>query len=71
MKKLIMCSIVFALLPYSLGWSTVINVPGDYPTIQETIDHTVDGDVEVPPAPGIPSLSLREPITKTFRGPRA
>jgi parallel beta-helix repeat protein len=31
-------------LAFSPGWSTVINVPGDYPTIQQGIDASSDGD---------------------------
>jgi len=44
MKKLIICTTILALLPYGLALSTVINVPGDQPTIQQGIDASVDGD---------------------------
>ena len=31
-------------LVYSPGWSTVINIPGDYSTIQQGIDASTNGD---------------------------
>jgi hypothetical protein len=46
-----MYTIIFALLPYSLALSTVINVPGDYPTIQAGINAAGYGDT-VLVAPG-------------------
>jgi hypothetical protein len=46
-----MYTIIFALLPYSLSWATVINVPGDYPTIQQGINAAGYGDT-VLVAPG-------------------
>lgn len=51
MKKKIMYTVIFALLPYGLAWSTVINVPGDYPTIQQGINAASYGDT-VLVAPG-------------------
>jgi parallel beta-helix repeat protein/predicted outer membrane repeat protein len=37
-------SIVFVLLVYAVGWPTIINIPVDYPTIQQGIDASIDGD---------------------------
>lgn len=51
MKKLIMYTVILALLPYGLALSTVINVPGDYPTIQQGINAAGSGDT-VLVAPG-------------------
>lgn len=44
MKKLIIYIFVLALQPYGLAWSTVVNVPGDYPTIQQGINAGTAGD---------------------------
>jgi len=42
--------VAVVLFPLTAG-ATIINIPGDYPTIQEGIDHAVDGDT-VLVAPG-------------------
>ena len=44
MNRVPVYSIVFAMLAYSVSWSTIINIPADYPTIQQGINVSVDGD---------------------------
>jgi len=51
MKKMILRTTILALLPYGLAFSTVINVPGDQPTIQQGINAAGSGDT-VLVAPG-------------------
>jgi predicted outer membrane repeat protein len=44
MNKILPFSIIIMLLGYGLCWATIINVPADYPTIQQGIDASADGD---------------------------
>ena len=45
MKRTLTISIlIFMMLIASIAWSDIIEVPGDYPTIQAGIDAAVDGD---------------------------
>jgi predicted outer membrane repeat protein len=44
MKKYRIFIIVLALLTFQYSFATIINIPADYPTIQEGIDASVDGD---------------------------
>ena len=36
---------LFLIILFSIGYSAVINIPEDYPTIQEGIDTAYDGDM--------------------------
>jgi hypothetical protein len=44
MNKIVVSSIIFVMLAYNLCWPTIINIPADWPTIQQGIDASVDGD---------------------------
>ena len=44
MYRIITISIVFMFFAIISSWATIINIPGDYPTIQLGIDAGVDGD---------------------------
>ncbi|UCC79444.1 MAG: right-handed parallel beta-helix repeat-containing protein, partial [Candidatus Zixiibacteriota bacterium] len=44
MNRIWFFSIIFVMLTHSLCWPTIINIPADYPTIQQGIDASVDGD---------------------------
>ena len=44
MRKLNIISMTFAFLAWSLASATIINVPDDYPAIQEGINASTDGD---------------------------
>ena len=44
MKRILAFSIIFLMMAYILCWSTIINIPADYPTIQQGIDASTDGD---------------------------
>lgn len=47
MKKLIVLTIVFVAFIFISAWATVINVPEDYPTIQDGINVCNDGDTVI------------------------
>jgi hypothetical protein len=42
--RVIKISIVFIFYAFVIGWGTVINIPADYPAIQQGIDASVNGD---------------------------
>jgi parallel beta-helix repeat protein len=44
MNRISIYSIVLVMLVYAVCWPTIINIPGDYPTIQQGIDASADGD---------------------------
>ncbi|UCC78979.1 MAG: T9SS type A sorting domain-containing protein [Candidatus Zixiibacteriota bacterium] len=44
MYRIITISIFFMFFAFVSSWGTIINIPGDYPTIQQGIDASVDGD---------------------------
>ncbi len=44
MSRVLAFTIAFITLSYGLCWSTIINIPDDYPTIQQGIDASTDGD---------------------------
>jgi predicted outer membrane repeat protein len=44
MNRILFFSIIFLMLAYGICWPTIINIPADYPTIQQGIDASVDGD---------------------------
>ena len=56
--------IFIALLVLSLGYGTIINIPGDYPTIQEGLDVAEPNDT-ILVAPGLypENLIINESIT--------
>ena len=44
MRRILPSTAVCVLLAVGLCWSTVINIPVDYPTIQQGIDASTNGD---------------------------
>ncbi|UCC78985.1 MAG: right-handed parallel beta-helix repeat-containing protein [Candidatus Zixiibacteriota bacterium] len=44
MKRVLISAAVCVILPAGFCWGTIINVPGDYPYIQQAIDASVNGD---------------------------
>jgi hypothetical protein len=44
MMRLFIFAIAFILITSGFCWSTIINIPADYPTIQQGIDASTDGD---------------------------
>jgi parallel beta-helix repeat protein len=44
MNRVLPYSIFFVILAYCLCWSTIINIPADYPAIQQGINVSVNGD---------------------------
>ncbi|UCC78990.1 MAG: T9SS type A sorting domain-containing protein [Candidatus Zixiibacteriota bacterium] len=44
MNRIPAYSIILVLLAYAVCWPTIINIPADYPTIQQGIDASADGD---------------------------
>lgn len=44
MIRILLRSLLYVLIPFSLCWSTIINIPSDYPTIQAGIVNSNDGD---------------------------
>ncbi|UCC78982.1 MAG: right-handed parallel beta-helix repeat-containing protein [Candidatus Zixiibacteriota bacterium] len=44
MKRRMTLIILLTLIPNVIAWATVINVPGDYPTIQQGVDASSGGD---------------------------
>jgi hypothetical protein len=44
MNRILVSSIALIMLAYGLCWPTIINIPADYPTIQQGIDASADGD---------------------------
>ncbi|UCE65803.1 MAG: right-handed parallel beta-helix repeat-containing protein [Candidatus Zixiibacteriota bacterium] len=59
MKRILTFSVIFVTLACGLGWSTVINIPADYPTIQQGIEASADGDtVLVQPGTYVENLNF-------------
>jgi hypothetical protein len=44
MKRALSISFIVAIAWSGLCWPTIINIPADYPTIQQGIDASIDGD---------------------------
>jgi predicted outer membrane repeat protein len=44
MRRIWIKSFLLVALLHGLSWPTIINIPADYPTIQQGIDASVDGD---------------------------
>jgi len=44
MLRFIFAIIVFIIITYTFSWAAIINIPADYPTIQQGIDASIDGD---------------------------
>ena len=44
MKTVIISTITAIVVSYTVGYATIINIPADYPTIQQGIDASNDGD---------------------------
>ncbi|UCE65250.1 MAG: right-handed parallel beta-helix repeat-containing protein [Candidatus Zixiibacteriota bacterium] len=59
MNRIWILTIILLALAYGLSWPTVINIPADYPTIQQGIDASADNDtVLVQPATYIENINF-------------
>jgi hypothetical protein len=58
MNRIWTFSIIFLMLAYGLCWPTIVNIPADYPTIQQGIDSSAYRDA-APVVDGVISFSER------------
>ena len=61
MRLLATYIIAILLIGFSVGNTTIINIPADYPTIQQGIDSSIDGDtVLVQPGTYVENIMIIE-----------